>query len=85
VFQTFLLLLLLVIALCLAGLTLFYVMSWDLRLNVETGAPSDVHFTLPNVHWGYFALSTGLVFAAFVLLLKRLLNAWKKRGRNAVG
>jgi hypothetical protein len=40
---------------------------------------------LPNVHWGYFALFTGLVFAAFVLLLKRLLKAWKMRGRNAVG
>ena len=85
VFQAFLLLLLLVIGLCLAVLTLFYAMSWDLRLNVETGAPTDVHFTLPNVHWGYFALFTGLVFAAFVLLLKRLLKAWKMRGRNAVG
>jgi hypothetical protein len=85
VFQTFLLLLMLVIGLCLAGLTLFYAMSWDLRLNVDTGAPTDVHFTLPNVHWGYFALFSGLVFAAFVLLLKRLVAAWKKRGRNTVG
>jgi hypothetical protein len=85
VFQTFLLLLMLVIGLCLATLTLFYAMSWDLRLNVETGAPTDVRFTLPNLRWSFFALFCGLVFAAFVLLLKRLVSAWKKRSRNAIG
>jgi hypothetical protein len=85
VFQTFLLLLLLVVGLCLAGLTLVIVMAWNVKLNVETGAPADVHFTLPKVHWGYFALFTGLVFAAFVLLLRRLLTAWKYRSRNAIG
>ncbi|HSK85212.1 MAG TPA: hypothetical protein VK902_17705 [Rubrobacter sp.] len=85
VFQTFLLLLLLVVGLCLAGLTLVIVMAWNVNLNIETGAPTEVHFTLPKVHWGYFALFTGLVFAAFVLLLRRLLTAWKNRSRNAIG
>jgi hypothetical protein len=28
---------------------------------------------------------TGLVFALIVLLLRRLLTAWKKRSRNASG
>jgi hypothetical protein len=84
-FQTFLLSLLLVFGLCLAGLTLVVFMSWNVHLNVDTGAPADVHFILPKVHWGYFAVFTGLVFAAFVLLLKRLLAAWKKRSRNAMG
>jgi hypothetical protein len=38
---------------------------------------------LPNVSWPYYALFTGLVFAAFFLLLRRLITAWKKRSRNA--
>src|SRR5215211_3990019 len=84
-FQTFLLSLLLVFGLCLAGLTLVFFMSWDIHLNVETGAPADVHFFLPEVSWVYYAVFTGLVFAAFVLLLRRLLAAWKKRSRKAVG
>jgi hypothetical protein len=50
VFQTFLLLLLLVVGLCLAGLTLVIFMAWNVHLNFETGAPADVHFTLPKVH-----------------------------------
>ena len=79
-FQTFLLALLLVVGLCLAGLTLVVFMSWTVNFNVETGAPAGVHFLLPKVHWGYYAVS-----AAFVLLFRRLLGAWKKRSRNAIG
>jgi hypothetical protein len=85
VFQTFLLSLLLVFGLCVAGLTLVFYMSWDIHLNVDTGASANVHFTLPEVSWVYYALFTGLVFAAFVLLLRRLLTAWKRRSRNASG
>jgi hypothetical protein len=77
--------LLLVFGLCLAGLTLVVFMAWNVHLNVDTGAPADVNFKLPVVSWGYLALFTGLVFAAFVLLLKRLVVAWKKRSRNAIG
>ena len=84
-FQTFLLSLLLVFGLCMAGLTLVIFMSWEINLNVDTGAPADVHVFLPTVSWVYYALFTGLVFAAFVLLLRRLLKAWKKRSRNAIG
>jgi hypothetical protein len=40
---------------------------------------------LPKVSWAYYALFTGLVLAAFGLLLSRLLTAWKKRSRNATG
>src|SRR5215203_4218901 len=84
-FQTFLLSLLLVFGLCMAGLTLLFYMSWDIHLNLNTGAHANVHFFLPKVSWVYYAVFTGLVFAAFVLLLKRLLAAWKKRSRNAMG
>jgi hypothetical protein len=85
VFQTFLLSLLLVFGLLMAFLTLAVLLSWNVNLNVETGAPSEVTFVLPVVSWVYYAVFTGLVFAAFVLLLKRLLTAWKKRSRNAIG
>jgi hypothetical protein len=85
VFQTFLLSLLLVFGLCGASLTLVVYMSWDIHLNVDIGAPADVHFFLPEVSWAYYALFTGLVFAPFVLLLRRLLKAWKRRSRNASG
>jgi hypothetical protein len=84
-FQTFLLWFLLVFGLCLAGLTLVILMSWDIQLNVQTGASANVHFILPEVSWVYYALCTGLVFAAFILLLRRLVTAWKKRSRNAIG
>jgi hypothetical protein len=85
VFQTFLLSLLLIFGLCLAGLTLVIVMSWNINLNVDAGGSAEVHFTLPEVSWAYYALFTGLVFAAFVLLLRRLVTAWKKRSRSAIG
>ena len=84
-FQTFLLAFLLVFELCLAGVTFIFFMSWNVHLNVNTGAPADVHFFLPKVSWAYYALFTGLVFAAFILLLRRLVAAWKKRSRNAIG
>ena len=41
VFQTFLLSFLLVFGLCMAGLTLVVFMSWNVHLNVETGAPAE--------------------------------------------
>jgi hypothetical protein len=84
-FQTFLLSFLLVFGLLMAGLTLVIFMSWNVNLNLDTGGSANVHFTLPVVSWVYYALFTGLVLAAFVLLLRRLVAAWKKRSRNAVG
>jgi hypothetical protein len=84
-FQTFLLSLLLVFGLCMAGLTLVFFMSWDIHLNYDAGGSANAHITLPEVSWIYYALFTGVVFAAFILLLRRLVAAWKKRSRNAIG
>jgi len=85
IFQTFLLSVLLVFGFCLAALTLAVLLSWNVDLDVDSGASSDVTFMLPVVSWVYYALFTGLVLAAFVLLLKRLIAAWTKRSRNAIG
>ena len=84
-FQTFLLSILLVFGILMVGLTIVIFMSWNVNFNVDTGAPADVRFYLPVVSWGYYALFTGLVLVAIVLLLKRLLKAWKKRSRSASG
>jgi len=84
-FQTFLLSLLLVFGLCLAGLTLVFFMSWDIHLNYDAGGSANAQFALPEVSWINYALFTGVVFAAFILLLRRLLTAWKKRSRKAIG
>jgi hypothetical protein len=86
VFQSFLLSLLLVFGLCMAGLTLVVYMAWTIKLNMDLGLPRlETHFTMPNVSWAYYALFTGLVLTLFVLLLRRLVIAWKKRGWNASG
>ena len=84
-FQTFLLLLLLVFGLCLALVTLAVLLAWNIRLNVETGATADVHFILPQMSWAYYALITALILTAFILLLRRLVAAWKNRSRHARG
>jgi hypothetical protein len=84
VFQTFLLSLLLVFGLCMAALTLVFYMAWNIHLNVNVkGSHLHTQFILPEVSWVYYALVSGLVFALIVLLLRRLLTAWKKRSRNA--
>jgi hypothetical protein len=84
-FQTFVLLLLLVFGLCLAFVTLALLLAWNIRLNLETGASANVNFTLPEVSWVYYALITALIFTAFILLLIRLVAAWKNRSRYARG
>jgi hypothetical protein len=83
VFQTFLLSLLLVFGLCMAGLSLVILMSWNIHINADTGSSAHVNFRLPEVSWVYYAVFSALVFAAFILLLRRLVVAWKKRSRNA--
>ena len=84
VFQSFLLSLLLVFGLCMAVLTLVVLDGVENQSQCEHGSTAlETHFTLPEVSWAYYALFTGLVFAAFVLLLRRLVRAWKKRSRNA--
>jgi hypothetical protein len=79
-FLTFLLVLLLLLSLCLGVLALFLAMSWDLILEVDTGAPATVNVSLPEVHWIFYALPAIVFLVAFCVLLKRLIIAW--RGRN---
>ena len=60
-------------------MTLVFLMSWNIHINADTGSSAHVNFRLPEVSWRYYAVFTALVFAAFVLLLRRLVAAWKKR------
>ena len=84
-FLAFLLLLVLLIGICLALLTLVILKGWTIDINVETGAPGRFQFYLPQVSWVYYGLFTALIFATFVLLLRRLIMAWKKRVWHAGG
>ena len=79
-FLTFVLVLLLLLSLVLGLLALFFAMSWDLILEVHTDAPAQVNGSLPEVHWIFYALPAIVFLIAFVVLLKRLIMAW--RGRN---
>ena len=79
-FLTFVLVLLLLLSLVLGLLALFFAMSWDLILEVNTDARAQVNVTLPEVHWIFYALPAIIFLIAFVVLLKRLIMAW--RGRN---
>ena len=79
-FLTFVLVLLLLLSLCLGLLALFFAMAWDLTLEVNTDAPANVNVSLPEVHWIFYALPAIIFLVAFVVLLKRLIIAW--RGRN---
>jgi hypothetical protein len=79
-FLTFVLVLLLLLSLCLGFLALAFAMSWDLTLEVNTNAPDIVNVSLPEGHWIFYALPAMIFLIAFVVLLKRLIIAW--RGRN---
>ena len=79
-FLIFVLVLLLLLSLCLGLLALFFAMSWDLTLEVNTDAPASVNVSLPEVHWIFYALPAIIFLVAFVVLLRRLITAW--RGRN---
>ena len=82
-FLTFVLVLLLLLSLCLGVLALFFAMSWDLILEVNTDATAQVNVSLPEVHWIFYALPAIVFLIAFVVLLKRLINAWRGRNRPA--
>ncbi|MBA2533404.1 MAG: hypothetical protein H0V21_00165 [Rubrobacter sp.] len=77
--------LLLILSLGVAGLTLAIFLSRDVNLNVDAGAPAEAYLVLPKFSSLYGAVFTALVLAAFVLLLRRLVAAWKMRSRNAGG
>lgn len=78
-FQTFVLVLLLLLSVCLGGLALVVGMSWDIRLKYTTDAPANVNFTLPEVHWLFYALPAIIFLIAFVFGLKRLVIAFRRR------
>ncbi|MDQ4083726.1 MAG: hypothetical protein M3117_04930, partial [Actinomycetota bacterium] len=82
-FLTFVLVLLLLLSLCLGVLALVFAMSWDLTLEYDTDAPANVYVTLPEVHWIFYALPALIFLTAFVVLLKRLIIAWRGRNRPA--
>ena len=67
----------------LAGSLFCHVM--DLILEVETDARAQVNVTLPEVHWLFYALPASILFIAFVVLLKRLIIAWRGRNRPVSG
>jgi hypothetical protein len=82
-FRTFVLVLLLLLSVCLGGLALVVGMSWDIRLKYTTDAPGNVNFYLPEVHWIFYALPAIIFFIAFVVGLKRLVIALRRRQRPA--
>ena len=82
-FQTFVLVLLLLLSVCLGGFALIVGLAWDVRLKVTSEAPANVNFILPEVHWIYFALPAMIFFMAFVVALKRLVVALRRRQRAA--
>jgi hypothetical protein len=81
--QIFVLMLLFLLSLCLGLLALFFAMSWDLTLEVDTDAPANVNVSLPEVHWMFYALPAIISLVAFVVLLRRLIIAWGRRNRPA--
>ena len=84
-FQTLLLLLLLIFGLLMTVMTLALYLDWNITLNLDTGGPGDVHFYAPEVSPVYYALITALILTAFAQLLRRLVAAWKNRSRHARG
>jgi hypothetical protein len=82
-FQTFVLVLLFLLSVCLGGLALVFAMSWDIRLKWTSDAPANVNVSLPEVHWIFYALPAIIFFIAFVVGLKRLVMALRRRNRSA--
>jgi hypothetical protein len=82
-FQTFVLVLLLLPSVCLGGLALVVGMSWNIRLKYTSDAPANVNFSLPEVHWIFYALPAIIFFIAFIVGLKRLVIAMRRRHRPA--
>lgn len=81
-FQSFVLMLLLLFGVCLGGLALVFAMSWDIRFKYTTEASANVNITLPEVHWIFYALPAIFFFIAFVFGLKRLVVALRRRQRS---
>jgi hypothetical protein len=82
-FQSFVVVVLLLFSVCLGGFALVFAMSWDVTFKVTSDAPANVNFFLPEVHWISYALPAIIFFIAFVAGLKRLIIASRKRHRSA--
>jgi len=82
-FQTFVLVLLFLLSVCLGGIALIFGMSWDFTVKYTSDAPANIHFYLPEVHWIFYALPAIIFFIAFVFGLKRLVIALRRRQRPA--
>jgi hypothetical protein len=82
-FQSFVVVVLLLFSVCLGGFALIFGLAWDVRLKVTSDAPGSVNFILPEVHWIFYALPAMIFFMAFVVALKRLVVALRRRQRAA--
>ena len=82
-FQTFVVVLLLLLSMCFGVFALIFGMAWDVTFKVTSGSSANVHFILPEVHWIFYALPAIIFFIAFVVALKRLIIASRKRHRSA--
>jgi len=90
--QTFVLTLLLLFSVCFGGLALVVAMSREVTLEVTSGevawevtskTPGGVDSILPEVRWLFCALPAIVCFVAFVVLLRRIITAWRRRNRPA--
>jgi len=82
-FQSFVVVVLLLFSVCFGGFALVFAMAWDVTFKVTSDAPANVNFFLPEVHWIFYALPAIIFFIAFVVGLKRLIIASRKRHRAA--
>lgn len=63
------------------GLALVFAMSRDIGFEYNTEASANVNFTLPEVHWISYALLAIFFLIAFIVGLKRLVTALRRRQR----
>ena len=78
-FQTFVVVLLFLISMLFGAVALVFGMSWNIRVIMTTGSRANVHFTLPEVPWIFYALPAIIFFIAFVSALRRLVIAVRRR------
>jgi hypothetical protein len=81
-FQTALLVCLVVVELMLILVTTALALRLPIFIDIDIGGDGPVYeFSLPDLPWWNYGLVTGLVFVACVLLIWRLVGAWKVRRR----
>ena len=81
-FQTALLVCLVFVELLLILMTAALAFRLPIFIDIDIGGDGPVYeFSLPNLPWWSYGLVTGLVFVACVLLIWRLVGAWRVRRR----